>query len=147
VEVVADRDLAAEVIESAELVVRTFEQERYAPLTPSRRSGCVAAREPLRRASASWWVPTSHQWTSGGFDDVRGLAVAWRHVQKHQGRSGVQDEPATDDEIYAAATQYVRKVSGYREPSRKNTGSASNPPWTRIAQASRKLLESVAPTA
>ena len=31
------------------------------------------------------------------------------------------DEPATDDEIYAAAKQYVRKVSGYREPSRKNT--------------------------
>ena len=30
-EVVADPELAAEVIESAELVVRTFEQERYAP--------------------------------------------------------------------------------------------------------------------
>ena len=30
-EVAADRDLAAEVIESAELVVRTFERERFAP--------------------------------------------------------------------------------------------------------------------
>jgi len=30
------------------------------------------------------------------------------------------DEPATEDDIRAAALQYVRKVSGYRQPSRKN---------------------------
>jgi len=55
-------------------------------------------------------------------------------------------EPATDDEIYAAAKQYVRKVSGYREPSRKNT-EAFESAVDEIAQASRKLLESVAPSA
>ena len=30
------------------------------------------------------------------------------------------DEPATEEEIRAAALQYVRKVSGYRQPSKKN---------------------------
>jgi hypothetical protein len=28
------------------------------------------------------------------------------------------DEPATDEEIRAAALQFVRKVSGYRAPSK-----------------------------
>ena len=30
------------------------------------------------------------------------------------------EAPATDEEIRAAALQFVRKVSGYREPSKKN---------------------------
>ena len=30
------------------------------------------------------------------------------------------DTPATDDELHAAALQFVRKISGYREPSRAN---------------------------
>ena len=33
------------------------------------------------------------------------------------------DAPATDDEIRAAALQFVRKVSGYRQPSRANTAA------------------------
>jgi hypothetical protein len=32
----------------------------------------------------------------------------------------VADEPATREEISAAALQFVRKVSGYRKPSRAN---------------------------
>jgi hypothetical protein len=28
--------------------------------------------------------------------------------------------PATDDEIHAAALQFVRKISGYRTPAKKN---------------------------
>jgi len=31
-----------------------------------------------------------------------------------------QETPATEEEIRAAALQYVRKVSGYRQPSRAN---------------------------
>ncbi len=54
------------------------------------------------------------------------------------------DEPATEDEIRAAARQYVRKVSGYREPSRKNT-EAFERAVDEIAGASRALLDSVAP--
>ncbi len=30
------------------------------------------------------------------------------------------EDPATDDEIQAAALQFVRKISGYRVPSRAN---------------------------
>ena len=30
------------------------------------------------------------------------------------------DEPATDDEVQAASLQFVRKVSGYRVPSKTN---------------------------
>jgi hypothetical protein len=52
------------------------------------------------------------------------------------------DEPATEDEIYAAAKQYVRKVSGYREPSRKNTEAFDNA-VEAVANASKALLDSV----
>ena len=42
------------------------------------------------------------------------------------------DEPATEDEIRAAALQYVRKVSGYRQPSRKNEEAFERSrPWQR----------------
>ena len=52
------------------------------------------------------------------------------------------DAPATDDEIRAAALQFVRKVSGYRQPSRANT-AAFNAAVDEIAIASRRLLEAV----
>jgi hypothetical protein len=54
------------------------------------------------------------------------------------------DEPATDEEIRAAALQFVRKVSGYREPSRRNT-DAFRAAVDEVAVASRKLLDAVAP--
>ncbi|HEY3071784.1 MAG TPA: DUF2277 domain-containing protein [Candidatus Limnocylindrales bacterium] len=53
------------------------------------------------------------------------------------------DEPATDDEIHAAALQFVRKVSGYRVPSRANT-EAFDDAVDEIAEAARRLLESIA---
>ncbi|MCH8826060.1 MAG: DUF2277 domain-containing protein [Chloroflexi bacterium] len=49
------------------------------------------------------------------------------------------DEPATDEEVHAAALQYVRKISGYRAPSRANEQSF-NDAVTEIAMASRQLL-------
>lgn len=52
------------------------------------------------------------------------------------------DEPATDDEIHAAALQFVRKVSGYRVPSQRNT-EAFDAAVGEIAEASRRLLHSV----
>ena len=52
------------------------------------------------------------------------------------------DAPATDDEIRAAALQFVRKVSGYRQPSRANT-AAFNAAVDEMAIASRRLLEAV----
>ena len=53
------------------------------------------------------------------------------------------DEAATDDEIAAAALQFVRKVSGYRRPSRTNE-EAFDAAVDEIAEASRRLLDSLA---
>jgi hypothetical protein len=56
------------------------------------------------------------------------------------------DDPATDDEIHAAALQFVRKVSGYRHPSRANE-AAFDAAVEEIAHASQHLLESLRPGA
>ena len=55
------------------------------------------------------------------------------------------DEPAPDDEVRAAALQYVRKVSGYRKPSPANE-HAFNHAVEEIARASSRLLEAVTAT-
>ncbi len=54
----------------------------------------------------------------------------------------VRDEVATEDEIRAAALQFVRKVSGYREPSKRNE-EAFGAAVDEVAEASRKLLDAV----
>jgi hypothetical protein len=53
------------------------------------------------------------------------------------------DEPATEEEIRAAALQFVRKVSGYRQPSRANA-EAFDSAVDEIATASKRLLDAVA---
>ena len=53
------------------------------------------------------------------------------------------DRPATHDEIHAAALQFVRKVSGYRVPSRANT-EAFEAAVEEIADASQRLLGALA---
>lgn len=47
--------------------------------------------------------------------------------------------PPTDDELRAAALQFVRKVSGYRAPSRANR-AAFDSAVEAIAQSTRALL-------
>lgn len=47
--------------------------------------------------------------------------------------------PVSDQELYEAALQYVRKVSGYRKPSRANT-AAFELAVQEIAQSTRNLL-------
>jgi hypothetical protein len=49
---------------------------------------------------------------------------------------------ATDEEIRAAARQFVRKVSGFREPSTKHH-DAFEGAIDEIALASQHLLESI----
>ena len=56
-----------------------------------------------------------------------------------------QGEPATDEEIAAAALQYVRKVSGYRKPSQANA-KAFDGAVDEIAAASRRLLDALTTT-
>ncbi len=53
------------------------------------------------------------------------------------------DRQATELEITEAALQYVRKVSGYRKPSRANQG-AFDAAVREVADATRKMLESLA---
>lgn len=48
-------------------------------------------------------------------------------------------EPATTGEIHAAARQYVRKVSGFREPSARNA-AAFEAAITEIAATSERLI-------
>lgn len=50
--------------------------------------------------------------------------------------------PATDEEISAAALQFVRKVSGFRKPSRVNE-EVFNAAVEEIADVSKRLLESL----
>jgi hypothetical protein len=47
--------------------------------------------------------------------------------------------PASDDDIRAAALQFVRKVSGYRAPSRANQ-PAFDRAVDEVAEATRALL-------
>jgi hypothetical protein len=55
------------------------------------------------------------------------------------------DVPATDDDVRAAALQFVRKVSGYRKPSPANE-AAFNSAVDEIAHVSHHLLEAVTAT-
>jgi hypothetical protein len=53
------------------------------------------------------------------------------------------DQPATPEEIQAAALQYVRKLSGYRAPSRKNA-RAFDAAVAEVAAATGRLLDALA---
>jgi len=50
--------------------------------------------------------------------------------------------PATEEDVRAAALQFVRKVSGYRKPSKVNE-AAFERAVEEIALSTQKLLESV----
>lgn len=54
------------------------------------------------------------------------------------------DRPATEQEIQEAALQYVRKVSGYRKPSRMNQ-DAFEKAIEEIAKATQKMLKNLKP--
>ncbi len=52
-------------------------------------------------------------------------------------------EAASEQEVHEAALQFVRKISGYRVPSKANT-EAFDRAVARVAQASRELLDELA---
>ena len=56
----------------------------------------------------------------------------------------VLDPPATSEEVEAAALQYVRKISGYRQPSAKNE-EAFNTALAEITAATQRLLAALPP--
>ena len=51
-------------------------------------------------------------------------------------------EPVTQEEAHAAALQFVRKISGYRQPSQTNADAFNNA-VDEIAAVSMKLLGSL----
>jgi hypothetical protein len=53
-----------------------------------------------------------------------------------------EESPATDEEVEAAALQFVRKVSGYRKPSKANE-ETFNDAVREITEASRRLLDTL----
>lgn len=64
-----------------------------------------------------------------------------RSIKRLRGPEGV----ATESEIREAALQYVRKVSGFREPSNRNR-EAFETAVEEVAQTSRRLLGAVTRT-
>ena len=56
------------------------------------------------------------------------------------------EPPATDEEVRAAALQYVRKISGYRVPSRANAESFERA-VAEVASASQRLLDALVTSA
>jgi len=56
------------------------------------------------------------------------------------------DPPATDDEVQAAALQYVRKVSGFTKPSQANE-AAFERAIEQVERATRTLVDSLVTTA
>lgn len=52
------------------------------------------------------------------------------------------DRPPSDEEIALAALQFVRKVSGYRKPSRANQ-PAFDAAVAEVAAATRRLFDSL----
>ena len=56
------------------------------------------------------------------------------------------EPPANDEEIQAAALQYVRKISGFTKPSKANE-EAFERAVDEVTDASRRLLHSLVTTA
>ncbi len=52
------------------------------------------------------------------------------------------EESVTDDDVRAAALQYVRKISGFRKPSQANE-KTFNKAVSQIAAASQRMLDSL----
>ncbi|MCY1047547.1 DUF2277 domain-containing protein [Corallococcus sp. bb12-1] len=53
--------------------------------------------------------------------------------------------PATDDDVRAAALQFVRKIAGTRKPSKQNT-DAFDVAVEEIYQSSKRMLEGLVAT-
>lgn len=50
------------------------------------------------------------------------------------------ESPPTDEELYEAALQFVRKISGYRQPARRNQ-EAFEHAVKEVSAASRRLFD------
>jgi hypothetical protein len=58
-------------------------------------------------------------------------------------RPPFHEGPPTEEELHAAALQFVRKISGYRKPSQANQ-AVFDQAVAEVAAASRALLDGLA---
>ena len=65
-----------------------------------------------------------------------GLVIMCRNIKKLR----FAERPPTDEEITLAARQYVRKVSGYRQPSRVNE-AVFEQAVAQVAAATQKMFD------
>ena len=65
-----------------------------------------------------------------------------RSIKQLRRPAGSAEAPVTDAEVAAAALQFVRKVSGYRVPSRANQ-PAFDQAVAEVARATRELLDTL----
>jgi hypothetical protein len=65
-----------------------------------------------------------------------------RSIKQLRRPAAAATEPATEAEITAAALQYIRKVSGFRAPSRANQ-AAFDRAVAEVARATAALLASL----
>ena len=56
------------------------------------------------------------------------------------------EPPATDEELYAASLQFIRKLSGYNKPSKANE-VAFNRAVVQVAATARMLIDTLETTA
>jgi hypothetical protein len=87
--------------------------------------------------------PVGHSWYNRGTVNeqelvTRSINIMCRSIKQLR----LPDTTATDAEIEAAALQFVRKISGYRKPSRANQ-AAFDTAVAEIAAATRLLLDQV----
>lgn len=68
----------------------------------------------------------------------KGNAVMCRSIKTLRGA----EPPPTGEDVNAAALQFVRKVSGYRVPSRKNA-EVFDRAVAEVAEASQRLLDAL----
>ena len=84
------------------------------------------------------------QGTAPGEPGYAGRTWAEKHMCPSIKTLRRPERPASDDEIRAAALQFVRKVSGYRQPSRANTATFERA-VDEVSAACRALLDDLAP--
>ena len=89
-----------------------------------------------------WWRRRRTQAPSALQRDRMGDRLYAAHMCRSIRTLRHQDDPATTGEVEAAARQYVRKVSGFRQPSARNA-EAFEAAVAEIAAASQRLILAV----
>src|SRR5690606_34546744 len=109
-----------------------------APPCGGERGSSWNQHRPARRAVPSAAPALGLPTTAAGAEAVVGGPAMCRSIKPLFNF----DPPATDEEVRAAALQYVRKVSGFQKPSRANE-AAFAAAVEEVAAATRRLVDAL----